>query len=73
MFKMKFLPIMSNFLALFYNLQKINEMSSSELWPRKVELTHTFKTHDYHEYLHITMKLVITPTETSLTALIFLS
>ena len=35
--------------------------------------THTFKTHDYHEYLHITMKLAITPTETSLTALIFIT
>ena len=48
-------------------------MSGSESWPRKVELTHTFKKRDYHESLHITMKPVVTTMETSFTTLIFIS
>ena len=41
----------------------------------KVELTHahSIKKCDYHESLHMTMKPVITPMETSLTALIVVS
>ena len=35
--------------------------------------TDAFKKHDYHEYLHVTMKFVITPIKNSLTALIFIS
>ena len=39
-------------------------MSGSESWPRKVELVNAHKKHDnYHDYLHITMKLVNTPTK----------
>ena len=45
-------------------------MSGSESRPRKVELTYT---HSNCESLHITTKLVITPTETSLTALIIIN
>ena len=49
-------------------------MSGSKLRPRKVKLMHThLKKCDYHESLHITTKPVITPKETSLTALIFIS
>ena len=53
----------------------INLTSGSESWPRKVELmcTHSFKKRDYHESLHITMKPVIIPMETSLITLIFIS
>ena len=52
----------------------LHQTSSSELPPRKIELmcAHS-KKHDYPESLHITMKCVITPTETSLTTLIFSS
>ena len=53
----------------------IYQRSISESWPKKVELTHMhlIKKCDYCECLHTTTKLVITPTETSLTALVFIS
>ena len=52
----------------------IYKTSGSESWPRKVKLTcaHS-KEHDYRESLHITTKPVITPVESSLTALIFIT
>ena len=41
----------------------VYQMSGSESWPRKVELTrtHSIKKCNYHESLHITIKPVITP------------
>ena len=49
-------------------------MSSSELWPRNVELTHTHsKKCDYHESLHITMKPVFVVMKINLVAVIFIS
>ena len=51
------------------------QMSSSESWPRKVELTraHSIKNCDYRESLHITMRPVNNPIEISLTTMIFIS
>ena len=47
-------------------------MSGSESQPRKIKLTceHSIKMHNYHESLHMAMKPVIVPTETSLAALV---
>ena len=57
-----------------YMCLKSDQMSGSELQPRKVELMHSYlKKLDYHESLHISTKPVIIPMETSLTALIFSS
>ena len=30
----------------------INQMSGSESWPRKVELTHVYSKRDFHEFLN---------------------
>ena len=49
----------------------IYQMSSSESWPRKVELTCINA--NYHEFLHIIMNPVITLTETSLTLSVIIS
>ena len=44
---------------------------ASKSWPRQVELTHKHsKKRDYHESLYVTT--VITPSETSLIALVFI-
>ena len=48
------------------------QMSGSELWSKKVELTHTLKW-GYRESLHKTKESVITPTKTSLATLIVIS
>ena len=55
-----------------YMCLNIDQMSGSELRPRKVDAC-AFKKHDYHESLHITTKPVITPMESSITTLIFIS
>ena len=50
------------------------QKSDSESLPKKVELIHVHsKEQNYCESLHIIMKFVITPNETNLTVLIFIS
>ena len=46
-------------------------MSGGDLWSMKV--MHTLQKCYYSEALLITMKFIITPTETSLTAMMFIS
>ena len=50
-----------------------NQMSNGESQPSKVELMHDIQKTQLRESLHVTMKLVIIITETSLTATIFIS
>ena len=53
-------------------IYSIYQTSGNELQPRKVTLMRAFKKRYYCESLHVTMKPVIIPVETSLTTLISL-
>ena len=50
-----------------------NQMSSSESWPRKVELTCAYSRKAKPKPLHITTKPVFVPMKTSLMSVIFIS
>ena len=61
------------YIYIYIHTHNIYQVGGCELQPRKLELMSTHsKRHGYRGSLHKTTKPVITPTETSLTTLIFL-
>ena len=68
---MSYSNVQDNILFAIIITYTIFQMSGGDLWSMKV--MHTLQKCYYSEALLITMKFIITPTETSLTAMMFIS